>query len=105
VGLRRSAEYICHCSADKLRDGEKERKYPPPALVAGSSLPSLAIRPRFYALCLRETVPFCTIPQILFFHPRNPRHRFTLRSTLIAAPHPPLRPCCAANTKQIGNVC
>jgi hypothetical protein len=81
VGFQLSAEWIWYCNADKLRDGEKERKYPPPALVAGSSLPSLAIRPRFYAPCLRGTVSFCTIPQILFIHPRNPRHRFTPGST------------------------
>jgi hypothetical protein len=49
----------------------------PPALVAGSSLPSLAIRARFYVWSQTETVLFCTLLQIFSIDLRNPRHRFT----------------------------
>src|SRR5579863_1740834 len=54
----------------------KEEITRPPALVAGSSLPTLAIRPLFYASLQVETVLFCTLSQVI---PENLRHAAVLQ--------------------------
>lgn len=77
----------------------------PPALVAGSSLPSLAIRPRFYALCHTETVSFCTLLQVSSSDPRNPRDSLARASSSRPVSRPFPHRTAATKSQQIGNVC
>jgi len=85
----------------KARKGESTQ---PPALVAKFSPPSLAIRAGFYVRSRAETVLFCTLLQIASANLPPAIRALIVRCSTERRP-PPLRPSCAANTKQDGNVC
>jgi|BogFormECP03_OM3_1039632.scaffolds.fasta_scaffold09120_1 hypothetical protein len=110
--LRNRARPIRPATASRLSPrsncgkARKRENTQPPALVAGFSLPSLAIRAGFYPRSQTETVLFCTPLQIVSANrPRSIRTFNVCRSAQRRPPLRPLRLSCAAKTKQVGNVC